>query len=75
MAGEKTGLPAVQISTLSTKATRARTDEQLLESWLASLISEHSRRNFKTTARRFLALLPEGGLRAATVEDVRDVLR
>jgi hypothetical protein len=32
MAGEKTGLPAVQISTLSTKATRARTDEQLLES-------------------------------------------
>ena len=39
------------------------------------MISEHSRRNFKTKARRFLALLPEGGLRAATVEDVRDVLR
>ena len=26
------------------------------------------------TARRFLAELPEGGLRAATVEDVRDAL-
>jgi hypothetical protein len=26
------------------------------------------------TARRFLAELPESGLRAATVEDVRDVL-
>ena len=51
-----------------------RHDEQLLESWVASLISEHSRRNFETTGRRFLSLLPEGGLRAATVEDVRDVL-
>jgi len=72
--GEKTGLPTVQISTLTTKVTRALNDEQLLESWVASLISEHSRRNFETTGRRFLSLLPEGGLRAATVEDVRDVL-
>jgi hypothetical protein len=34
----------------------------------------HSRRNFEVTARRFLAELPAGGLRAATVEDVRDAL-
>jgi integrase/recombinase XerD len=31
-------------------------------------------RNFETTARRFLAELPEGGLRAVTVQDVRDAL-
>jgi hypothetical protein len=74
IAGEKSDLPAVQISTLSTKATRAQNDEQLPESWLASLISQHSRRNFETTARRFLALLPVGGLRNDTVEDVRDAL-
>ena len=34
----------------------------------------HTQRNFEVTARRFLAELPEGGLRAATVEDVRDAL-
>jgi site-specific recombinase XerD len=73
MAGEKSDLPAVQISTLG-KATRAKNDEQILESWLASLTSEHSRRNFETTARRFLAQLPDGGLRSTTVEDVRDAL-
>jgi integrase/recombinase XerD len=56
------------------KATRAESDKQMLESWLASLSSAHSRRNFETTARRFLAELPAGGLRAATVEDTRDAL-
>jgi hypothetical protein len=66
-------LPAVQIVTLA-KATCAETDEQLLESWLANLNSAHSRRNFEVTVRRFLAELPLGGLRAATVEDVRDAL-
>jgi integrase/recombinase XerD len=54
--------------------TRASTDEQLLESWLASLGSTHTRVNFETTARRFLAELPAGGIRAAKVEDVRDAL-
>lgn len=54
-------------------ATRAETDEQMLRSWLDSLASPHSRRNFETTARRFLAALPMG-LRAAAVEDVRDAL-
>jgi site-specific recombinase XerD len=55
------------------RATRADTDEQLLISWLDTLTSDHTRRNFQTTARRFLAGLPMG-LRAATVEDVRDAL-
>jgi site-specific recombinase XerD len=54
--------------------TRASTDEQLLESWLASLGSSHTRLNFETTARRFLAALPAGGVRAAKVEDVRDAV-
>src|SRR6516225_3513448 len=54
--------------------TRASTDEQLLESWLASLGSPHTRANFEATARRFLAELPAGGMRAAKVEDVRDAL-
>src|SRR5262245_24824621 len=51
------------------KATRAESDEALLKSWLP-----HSQRNFEVTARRFVAALPEEGLRAATVEDVRDAL-
>src|SRR5262245_58858364 len=55
------------------RATRADSDEQLLSSWLSSLTSAHTRRNFETTARGFLAGLPMG-LRAATVEDVRDAL-
>jgi integrase/recombinase XerD len=37
-------------------------------------LSPHSRRNFEVTARRFLAELPTGGLRTATIEDVRDSL-
>jgi integrase/recombinase XerD len=55
------------------RATRADSDEELLTSWLESLGSPHSRRNFEQTARRFLAELPMG-LRAATVEDVRDAM-
>ena len=55
------------------RATRAENDEQLLQSWLKSLSSPHTRRNFETTARRVLAEIPMG-LRSATVEDVRDAL-
>ena len=55
------------------RATRADTDEQLLASWVGSLGSPHTRRNFERTARRFLAEL-HMGLRAATVEDVREAL-
>jgi integrase/recombinase XerD len=56
------------------KATRAQNDDQLVASWVASLTSAHSKRNFEVTATRFRAELPEGGLRVATVEDVRDAL-
>ena len=56
------------------KATRAESAEALLKSWLRSLNSPHSQRNFEVTARRFLAQLPDGGLRVATVEGVRDAL-
>jgi integrase/recombinase XerD len=55
------------------RGTRAESDEQLLKSWLRSLHSQHTRRNFETTARRFLDALPMG-MRDATVEDVRDAL-
>src|SRR5262245_41668205 len=72
MARKPTRLPAHQIITV-VRATRAQTDEQLLQSWLASLNSAHTRRNFDTPARPLLAELPMG-LRAATVEDVRDAL-
>jgi integrase len=54
------------------RGTRAETDEQLLQ-WLDSLHPPHTRRNFETTARRFLAELPMG-LRTAAVEDVREAL-
>ena len=47
---------------------------ELLKSWLRSLNSPHTQRNFEVTARRFLTRLPDGGLRAATVEDVCDAL-
>jgi site-specific recombinase XerD len=54
-------------------ATSSETDEQLLVSWLASLNSPHSRRNFEQSVRRFLAALPSD-LRHATIEDVRSAL-
>src|SRR5215475_6542122 len=66
-------LPAHLGTVIVARATRADTDEELLSSWLSSLTSTHTRRNFETTARGFLAGLPMG-LRAATVEDVRDAL-
>jgi len=71
MSDDTPGLPAIRIEALS--ATRARSDEELIDSWLESLKSAHSRRNFAMTAQRFLAALPMG-LRAATVEDVRDAI-
>jgi integrase/recombinase XerD len=73
MVADDPKLPALTITTLG-RATRAENDEQILESWLASLSSPHSRRNFEVTVRRFLAELPAGGLRAAAVEDARDAL-
>jgi site-specific recombinase XerD len=68
-------LPAVprQRITALTAGTRAITDQQLVDSWLRSLGSPHTKRNFETTAERFLAALPMS-MRAAAVEDVRDAL-
>jgi hypothetical protein len=43
-------------------------------SWLDSLNSAHTRRNFEAIARRFLSSLAVD-LREATVEDVREALR
>ena len=54
MTHDTTGLPA--LIAVSAPATRAQTDGQLLDSWLASLTSQHSRRNFETTLRRFLSV-------------------
>jgi integrase/recombinase XerD len=65
-------LPTQRVVTLA-RATRAQSDDELLQSWLASLNSPHTRRNFDVTAQRFLAELPMG-LRAAAVEDVRAAL-
>jgi site-specific recombinase XerD len=72
MASDATKLPTpVTIATIV--GTSAKTDKQLVESWVGSLNSEYTRRNFETTANRFLAALGKP-LRQATVEDVRDAL-
>ena len=65
-------LPAHRIGTLP--GTRARSDAELVKSWAGNLRSAHSRRNFEMTALRFLEALPAGGIRTATVEDVREAL-
>src|SRR5262245_56855105 len=73
MAKRTTRLQAPGRITTLPQATRAKTDAQLLNSWVKSLSSPHTQRNFMMTAERFLAELVMG-LRAATVEDVRDAL-
>ena len=72
----KTTLPSThqdRIGTLS-PGTSARSDDELVHSWVQSLSSTHTRRNFEKTALRFLEALPAGGIRKATVEDVREAL-
>jgi integrase/recombinase XerD len=54
------------------KATRAKSDKALLESWIASLPAKTTQEKFRVTAERFLAALAPIGLREATVEDVRE---
>jgi integrase/recombinase XerD len=73
MAAKRTTLPAHRIGTLAA-GTRAKSDAELVRSWADSLRSAHSRRNFETTALRFVEALPAGGIRKATVEDVREAL-
>jgi integrase/recombinase XerD len=72
LSDDTANIPAIGV-VVSAPATSARTDEQLLDSWLASLNSAHSRRNFETTLHRFLRSMPQE-LRRATVEDVRAAL-
>lgn len=60
---------AVTITTLAA-GTRARTDHELLASWVDGLTSAHSKRNFGATVLRFLEALP-CSLREAKVEDIR----
>jgi integrase/recombinase XerD len=73
LAPKRSALPAHRIGTLAT-GTCAKSDAQLVKSWADSLRSAHSRRNFEKTALRFLDALPAGGIRKATVEDVREAL-
>ena len=65
-------LPTHRIATLSA-GTRAQSDAELVKSWVQSLSSAHTRRNFEKTALRYLEALPVG-IREATVEDVREAL-
>jgi hypothetical protein len=51
MSGDALVLPALRVEALS--APRASSDEELVASWLASLKSAHSRRNFAMTAQCF----------------------
>jgi len=64
-------LPALTITTLG-KATRAESDEQRLESWIASLTSAHSRRNSRLPPGASSPSSRPGA--CVTVEDTRDAL-
>src|SRR5262249_52969024 len=66
---DDTPKPQAPIAIGNLTATSATSDEQLVASWIANLRSAHSRVNFETTARRFVAAL-DAPLRRATVEDV-----
>ena len=72
MAAKRSNLPAHRIGTLA-PGTRAESDAELVASWVQSLSSAHTRRNFEKTALRFLEALPVG-IRTATIEDVREAL-
>jgi integrase/recombinase XerD len=72
MSDDTPKLPA-PVVIASLVATSARSDEELVASWVSNLRSEHSRINFRTTADRFLAALG-APMRRATVEDVRQAL-
>jgi integrase/recombinase XerD len=69
---KSTDVSLERIGTLAA-GTRARSDAELVASWLASLTSAHTRRNFELTATRFREALATD-LRTATVEDVREAV-
>ena len=66
-------LVRVSPTSVAPVATSATSDLQLVESWVDSLSSVHSKRNFEMTAKRFLEYL-DGSIRHATVEDVRQAI-
>jgi site-specific recombinase XerD len=72
MAPKRANLTTHRIGTLAT-GTRAESDAELVASWVQSLASPHTQRNFERTALRFLEAL-RGGIRNATIEDVREAL-
>jgi hypothetical protein len=65
-------LPALPV----TQLTRARSDDELVASWLANMSSALTRAAFAATAKRFVSHLRAQGLtiRTATVEDVREAI-
>jgi site-specific recombinase XerD len=65
-------LPTHHIEALPS-GTSAKTDDELVTSWVGGLRSTHSQRNFAKTASSLLAALPMG-IRHATVEEVREAL-
>ncbi len=69
---ELPNLPAQRIGHIVV-GTRARNDDELIKSWLASLTSVHTRRNFAKTVDRFREALATD-LRTATVEDAREAM-
>jgi len=70
---QSTAIARVSSTSALPVATKAKSDDELLDSWVASLGSEHSQRNFRVTIERFLAALG-CGLRQAVVEDVREAV-
>lgn len=70
---QSTALARVSSTSTLPVATKAKSDIELLESWIASLGSQHTREKFSATAYRFLEALG-CPMRQATVEEVRDAI-
>jgi len=68
-------IPAADLVVV-TAYTRARTDDELIASWLDGMGSDRTRANFAMTADRFMGHLAARGLtiRSATVEDIREIM-
>jgi integrase/recombinase XerD len=73
MSDPKLPAPIAPITLTTIVGTKAKSDGELVASWVKGLNSPHTRRNFQTTADRFLPALAMP-LRRATVEDVREAL-
>lgn len=69
-------IPAADQVPVAPSHTRARSDDELIASWLDGMGSDRTRANFAMTADRFMGHLAARGLtiRSATVEDVREIM-